>query len=207
MSVTNTQSRYGAVSQGIHWLTATLVIVLLISGKVGDIEAEQSNTLYFWHSSLGITVLLLVIARIIWRFVSPPPALPSTMPAFARMSARALHVLFYALLVALPLSGWLAASAEGGPIAFFGVTLPSATASAQGPAVGMEDEREGEGDEFWEETHEVLGNALLILAILHVLAALKHHFLDNDDVLRRMLPRLDVTRSVRPPGSVDNSSK
>jgi len=176
MQVTNTPMRYGAVSQNIHWLTAALVIVLLVMGKAGDIEAEQSNELYFWHSSLGIAVLLLVVVRLFWHLISRPPALPSSMSTFARMAARTLHVCFYLLLIALPLSGWLMASAEGAPIAFFGISISSA------------DMGKG-GEEFWEETHEVLANALLFIATLHALAALKHHLVDKDDVLRRMLPR------------------
>lgn len=198
MPIANSTSRYGTISQGIHWVTALLVVLLLLSGKVGEIEAKDSNALYYWHSSLGLTILLLVIARVIWRIVSPPPPFPPAMSTPARRIARASHVLFYALLVAVPLSGWLASSAEGGKVTFFGIaTLPNAFASsavASQPAADTgahEDRRasEQEGDDVWEETHETLGNALLIVAILHMLAAFKHHFVDKDDILRRMLPR------------------
>ena len=195
MQLTNTTSRYGAIDQTIHWLTAALVAFLLISGKTGEIEPEQSSALYFWHSSIGVTILLLTILRIAWRFLSRPPRLPATMSKWGRGMARTLHALFYILLVALPLSGWLAASSEGGSVMFFGASLPRATASAPPSAIARgeeEDELAGPGEgkeEFWEETHEVLGNVLLALAILHVLAALKHHFVDKDDVLQRMLPK------------------
>jgi cytochrome b561 len=194
MQFVNTSSRYGAISQGIHWLTALLVVLLLLSGKVGEIEAKDSNALYYWHSSLGLTVLLLAVARLAWRLVSPPPAFPPAMSSLARRIARAFHILFYALLVALPLSGWFAASSEGGVATFFGIaTLPGTVTSQPASSISAHEERragEREGaDEFWEETHETLGNALLLVAILHVLAALKHHFVDKDDILRRMLPR------------------
>lgn len=197
MQLANTPSRYGAVSQNIHWLTAVLVVALLISGKAGEIEAEASNALYFWHSSLGLSILLLVVVRVIWHFASPPPKLPATMLGLARGIARAFHVLFYVLLIALPLSGWMAASAEGGPVTFFGFVAMPALGASQ-PTVGAEQEEDAEltaaheaksGEEFWEEAHEVLGNLLLIAAILHVLAAFKHHLVDRDEVLRRMLPR------------------
>jgi cytochrome b561 len=202
MQLLNTSERYGAVSQTLHWMTAALVVVLIVSGKAGDIEAEEGNELHFWHSSLGLLVLLLVIARIVWRFVTPPPKQPATASRLAGRMATALHLLFYAFLVALPLSGWLASSAEGGTVSFFGVaTLPQWSAprpSSANVAVDEEGERiasssaaredqEG-GEDFFEEAHEVLGNALLILVILHALAALKHHFMDKDDVLLRMLP-------------------
>jgi cytochrome b561 len=174
MQLLNTSGRYGAVSQTLHWVTAALVVVLIVSGEAGDIEAEEGNGLYFWHSSLGLLVLLLVIARIVWRLVTPPPKPPATVSRFAGRVASGLHLLFYAFLVALPLSGWLASSAEGGTVSFFGVAmLPQWNAG---------------GEEFFEEAHEVLGNILLVLVILHALAALKHHFMDKDDVLLRMLP-------------------
>ena len=114
MHLANSSSRYGSVSQFLHWLTVALVIVLLVSGKVTDIEAEHpGNVAFLWHGSLGVLVLLLVIARIVWAFASPAPSLPSTMTRAARLSARTMHGFLYVLLVALPLSGWLAASYEG----------------------------------------------------------------------------------------------
>jgi|KBSSwiStaDraftv2_1062776.scaffolds.fasta_scaffold00845_27 cytochrome b561 len=197
MHLANSSSRYGSVSQFLHWLTVALVIVLLVSGKVTDIEAEHpGNVAFLWHGSLGVLVLLLVIARIVWAFASPAPSLPSTMTRAARLSARTMHGFLYVLLVALPLSGWLAASYEGASVNFFGVaSIPhwnlgsssSPVASAQNEEVRAKANGK-EGEEFFEEIHEVLGNALLILASLHALVALKHHFLDRDDVLKRMLP-------------------
>lgn len=176
MQLFNTSTRYGAVSGVLHWITAAVVVILIVSGKAGDVDAEDGNALYFWHSSLGLLVLLLVVARIAWRFVTPPPKPPAMMSALAGRAAAGLHLLFYVFLVLLPLSGWLASSAEGGVVSFFGVaTLPQWSLA-------------GGGEEFFEEAHEVIGNILLILVILHALAALKHHFLDRDDVLSRMLP-------------------
>lgn len=180
MHLSNSSSRYGSVSQVLHWLTVALVIVLLVTGKVTDIEADHpGNVAFLWHGSLGVLVLLLVIARIVWAFVSPAPSLPSTMTRAARLSARTMHGFLYALLVALPLSGWLEASSEGAAVNFFGVVSIPHWDLSSNPA---------DGEEFFEEIHEVLGNALLILASLHALVALKHHFINRDDVLRRMLP-------------------
>jgi cytochrome b561 len=170
----NTSGRYGAVSQTIHWITAALVVALIVSGKAGDIDAEEGSRLYFWHSSLGLLILLLVVARILWRFVTPPPKQPAATSRLAGRVATSLHLLFYVFLLALPISGWLASSAEGGTVSFFGLaTLPQWSAG---------------GEDFFEEAHEVLGNILLLLVILHALAALKHHLIDKDDVLLRMLP-------------------
>jgi len=198
MSLANTASRYGSVSQTLHWLTVAMVIALLVSGKVTDIEADEpGNVPFLWHGSLGVLVLLLALARLVWAFASPSPPLPSTMTRTARLSARTMHVALYALLLALPLSGWLAASSEGASVNFFGVvSIPHAplpnnqviSVGASGDAVGAK--ASGDGDEeFFEELHEVLGNALLILASLHALVALKHHFFNRDDILKRMLPQ------------------
>jgi cytochrome b561 len=179
MKVVLSPDRYDVISQCLHWLTALLVVALLISGKVGDVDAEEGNALYYWHSSLGFLVLELVVARIVWRLLMPAPTFPATMSRAAGMLARVFHLAFYLLLIALPVSGWLVASAEGGTVSLFGLTpLP-----AWNP-----------GTETFEEVHEVLGNVLMILVVLHAIAALKHHFVDRDNVLLRMLPALGKSR-------------
>jgi cytochrome b561 len=204
MPLANTSSRYGSVSQAIHWLTVALVIALLVSGKVTDIEADHPGDIPFlWHGSLGVLVLVLVLSRIVWAFISPAPPFPRTMTRAARLGARTMHLALYVLLVALPLSGWLTASSEGASVNFFGVvSIPSwdlsnsraNPAAAEGEAVGAEAAGE-RSKEFFEEFHEVLSNALLIFASFHALVALKHHFLNRDDVLKRMLPQSKRPRS------------
>ena len=209
MQFTNDSSRYGSVSQWLHWTTAALVIVLLVMGNAFDIEADEPDSaLFFWHSSLGVLVLILAVARIGWFLFSRPPALAQSTDRLVRVLARSTHIALYALLFALPVSGWLAASSEGASVPFFGIaavpawqgaaripgspaatareSMPSARAAGDVREAGA-DAEEGEGG--FEELHEVLGNVLLVLASLHLLAALKHHFLNHDDVLRRMLPR------------------
>jgi cytochrome b561 len=209
-------TRYGAVSQALHWITVGLVIVLLLTGKVGDVETDEpGSALFVWHGSLGVLVLVLTLLRILWTLVARAPApLPGQSP-FNRAVARGMHAALYALLVALPLSGWLAASAGGASVNFFwtatlprwdvagGVTSSKPTA----PVADVRDDDESAGaaaakgkerDEAFEEIHEFLGNALLILASLHVLAALKHQFMDRDGLMMRMLPR-GAGRAAPPP--------
>ncbi len=175
MNIFNTPTSYGAVSRSLHWLTVGLVALLVIFGKAGDIEPRDGGLLYTLHASMGLLVAMLVAARLVWRVVTPPPVAPAGQSRLATLAAHGMHALFYLLLLALPLSGWLAACEKGGEVSFFGVaTLPVWRAAADG--------------ELFEEMHEVLGNLLLILVALHVLAALKHHFIDKDEVLTRMLP-------------------
>lgn len=207
-------TRYGAVSQALHWITVVLVVVLLLTGKVGDVETDEpGSALFVWHGSLGVLVLLLTGIRILWALVARGPAPLPGQSTLNRRVARGMHVALYALLVALPLSGWLAASAGGASVNFFwaaslprwnvaAATTPGAPAA---PVAGLRDDdgasaeaAEGEeGDETFEEIHEFLGNALLILASLHVLAALKHQFMDRDGLMMRMLP--PGTRRTAPP--------
>jgi cytochrome b561 len=199
----NDSGRYGAISQAFHWLTVVLIIALLWTGWGADVEADEpGNSAFFWHSSLGVLVLTLALARLLWRFFTSAPPLPVAMRRSQRMFARAVHVGLYVLLFALPISGWLVASAEGGTVSFFGVALPSwqGASGVAPPAARPQSTESAEKEkgtvstagekrgEFWEEAHEVLAYVILGLAILHTLAALKHHFVDRDNVLRSMLP-------------------
>jgi cytochrome b561 len=160
--------RYGGVSKFLHWLVAGLVFLQLAIGKFFKIDpARPDETQFNLHMWVGLTVLGLMVVRLIWRLGYTAPLLPKGTPAWQRIAARSTQGTFYLLLLALPVSGWL-------------LTLPRAL-----DVVGKDLDR---------EVHEVLGNVLLVLAAFHVLAGLKHHFIDRDDVLRRMLPGRFSTR-------------
>lgn len=191
-------TRYDSVSQALHWTTALLVLVLLVIGKSGLVDLDHPGSAGFmWHGSLGVLVLVLVAARFLWRLLSSPPQLPSTMSRMGRIAARTMHVSLYGLLIALPLSGWLAASSEGSHVNFFNVaTLPRwepagpvGTGSAAAPRAQAAPAAAGEEREnLAEELHELLSDALILLVSLHILAALKHQFVDRDGLISRMLP-------------------
>lgn len=178
-----TPTRYGTVAMILHWLIAFSIIGLLIVGKyMVDLPRTDPDrfALYQLHKSFGISVLVLTVVRIGWRLINPVPPLPAGMPAWQRWGAHLSHFGLYALMLAIPLSGWAAVSAStlGIPTLLFGaVELPSLPIAP-----------DRDTHEFFEGTHDLLGNLMIGLLILHVLAALKHHFVDRDTVLRRMLP-------------------
>jgi cytochrome b561 len=124
-------------------------------------------------------VFALTLARIGWRFTHPAPPLPATMPNWERWAAHGSHFLLYALMLGIPLTGWLRVSTDrlGIPTLWFGLfevphfPLVSDTLT-----------------HLMHDTHELMGNAMIVLLIVHVAAALKHHFWDRDSVLKRMLP-------------------
>ncbi len=179
----NAPTRYGTVAMTLHWLIALAIVGMLIVGKyMADLPNTDPNkfALFQLHKSFGITILTLTVLRIGWRLTHPVPALPPGMPAWQRWGAHISHYGLYALMLAIPLSGWamVSASTLGIPTLLFGaVELPSLPITP-----------DRETHEALEETHELLGNIMIGLLILHVVAALKHHFVDRDTVLRRMLP-------------------
>ncbi len=180
MSLKN-QERWGAVSQGLHWLVAALVLLLGIVGLVmGELPRVPK---YFWvytaHKSLGITVLALVVVRLGWRlYAGAPPAVPGT-PGWQQRTANVTHGLLYALVLAMPLSGWLYDSASGlRPFRLFGLV--------EMPRLSAPDERLAD---LSHALHEWGFWLLIALVLLHAGAALYHHLHLRDATLARMLPR------------------
>lgn len=179
-------SRYSAVAIALHWLIALIIIANLIGGLTLDWFFDSADpamkqlgyTIIGLHKSFGLTVIGLTLVRIGWRLGHPPPPLPERMPRLQRLAARGTHIGFYGLMLLLPFSGWAMASTSARvyPLRWFGVfdvpTLPLAK--------GL--------NGLFSESHEILGWIAIALIAVHVLAALKHHFIDADDVLTRMLP-------------------
>ncbi|MDE2304669.1 MAG: cytochrome b [Gammaproteobacteria bacterium] len=181
MPTANAARRYGAVAQLLHWTIAALIVLQFVLAKWAarlPLGMEKLGLLAR-HKSFGMTILALAVLRLGWRVFHPAPPLPATAGRTVRGAARAMHASLYALLFAMPLSGWLMSSAKNYSVSWFGLfTWPN--------LIGPNESAFG----ALRRIHHGLGTALLILAVLHVLAALKHHFLDKDDVLLRMLPRV-----------------
>lgn len=179
MSIRNTHTRWGYIAQLLHWLIVALIILQTILASIAEdlSVGPKKEQVYGWHKSVGITVLALAVLRLLWRWANPTPALPNTLKAYERVLASLTHFGLYALLFAQPISGWLMTSAQGFPVSWFGFfQLPNLVHRNSGLF------------ETLKSTHDSLALALYLIVFLHVAAALKHHFLLKDDVLRRMLP-------------------
>ncbi|WP_299327062.1 cytochrome b [Parasphingopyxis sp.] len=172
-------TRYTNIAIALHWIIALLVMVnIAIAIGSEDLSREARGPCMDAHKAIGITIFLLAAARIGWWFRHRPPALPDTMARWQRAIAKGTHFLFYALMLGLPLSGWLWMSTYPAPFSWFGlVDVPML------PVVGQE----GLG-ELLHEAHEIMGKAMIALVALHLLAALKHLLVDDDDLMHRMLP-------------------
>jgi cytochrome b561 len=179
MPISGSPSRYSAVAQGFHWIIAGLIVTqFTLAWMADDLPLGMHKlALLARHKSFGMTVLMLAALRLLWRLFNRPPELPAGMSKVERKLARGTHAAFYFFLFAMPLTGWLMSSAKNYSVSWFGrFTWPD--------LIGKNER----AFELLKTTHQTLSWLLFSLAILHILAALKHHFWDKDDVLKRMLP-------------------
>jgi len=175
----NSPQNYGAVAKFLHWSIVILIIAqyVIIESAEELADGPDKFAIIARHKSVGMLVLLLALARIAWKFANGRNPAPVPMPRAQRISAAAGHGLLYLLILAQPLTGWLMSSAAGYPTGFFGLF--------EFPMLAAENH---DAREFYEEVHEALFGAIVVVAVLHALAALYHHLLLKDDTLRRMLP-------------------
>ncbi|MFZ2269603.1 MAG: cytochrome b [Azonexus sp.] len=182
MSWRNTTERYGSISIALHWL-----MLLLIGAVYACIElreyfpkgSDPREALKVWHFMLGVSVLLLVSLRIVVHAIGPAPRIVPEGPAWQELAAKLMHLALYALMIGLPLAGWLLLSAAGKPVPFFGMQLPALIAENKSLA------------ELLKEVHETGGTIGYIIIGLHAAAALYHHYVVGDNTLLRMLPKRD----------------
>lgn len=173
-------SRYSKVSILFHWLIAILVVAnYVLASMAEDLPRAAQGAYMAPHKAIGVSILLLSILRLGWRLGHKPPPLPESIPNWQAVAGRTVHLLFYFLIIAVPLSGWIMASAhpKAPPVDFFGlfdITMP----------IGKSESLAGAG----HEAHEVLTKPLFLLILLHVLAALKHQFVDRLPFVQRMWP-------------------
>ncbi len=169
---------YALPARIMHWLTAALVVVMLIVGVIiaNEWGGKAQDFLYSLHKSTGALVLVLVLVRLAYRLGHKPPPLPDDIPDLQKLAAQATHWALYALLIIQPLLGWAGTSAYPAPVSFYGLfDLPALVA----PNRALSDRLLG--------LHGLVGLTLAGLAALHIGAALFHHFVRRDRVLLRML--------------------
>jgi cytochrome b561 len=175
----NSTGAWGSIAKSLHWALAALILFLTGYGWWMTHLAERAGrlALYGFHSSLGYDVLFLLALRLVWRAIDPAPLVPRNTLDWERAAANVSHVLLYVLMLAVCISGWLMLGAATRPIdaTLFGfITVPTLTT----PNRPLHD--------FLEDIHRILSYALLGLIVVHVAAALRHHFIKRNDVLRRM---------------------
>lgn len=179
MLIRNTSARFGLVSRTLHWLTLVLLVgsFTLAISMVNMPLSPRKLEFYSWHKWVGVTIFLVVLLRLAWRHANPVPRQPDDMPQWQRRLAALSHAALYTILIVMPVTGWIMSSALNLPVVYLGlVHIPSPFGVDR--ALG----------ETMKTVHLSLAVALLVLVAIHVLAALYHHFVRRDDVLRRMLP-------------------
>lgn len=166
--------RYSRVARWLHWGMGLLIIGNLAGGLLHDIDPKLIMPL---HKATGILLLVLVVVRILWRVTHKAPAYPASMSAGARMLSTGTHHFLYLLMLVIPLSGWIMSSASERPIPFFGLFDVPKFAVAKGDFLA----------EVSHEGHEILGFVMIGLLVLHIAAAIRHHFILKDGIMARML--------------------
>lgn len=177
MAIRNTTSNYGSVSKFFHWTVFILVTLMLCFGFfLHLLPSTMKATSYNLHKLTGLGILLLMILRSIWTIINPKPTLPKTVPLWEVASARISHLLLYVLLLIMPLSGWIMASAANKPPVLLGQRLML-------PIYPHHQLKH-----MMNQAHEIIAWLIIITISIHICAALRHHFVLKNNVLKRMLP-------------------
>jgi cytochrome b561 len=183
-TASQTEARYSRGAVILHWLIAVLIVINFAAAWVSeDMPKEQAAQIMGNHKAFGVTILLLTVVRVVWRLMHRAPPLADTLAAWEVALSKVTHVLFYVLMLGMPLSGWAMHSAYSGgkPVSLFGIAnwpgLPFAANKDLAHSFG--------------EGHELMGYAMLVLLALHVAGALKHRIIDKD---RNALKRMSLRR-------------
>jgi cytochrome b561 len=178
--------QYTGIAKSLHWLIALLLTGLLALGfYMHDLPlSPQKLQFYSWHKWAGVSTFLLVMVRLAWRLTHQPPALPWHMSRVQQLAAHAGHLGLYVLMMVIPLSGWLMSSAKGYQTVWFGI-LPIPDLLVKDKALA----------DVLAVVHMSLNWILVTMVLIHIAAALKHHFIDKDDILHRMLPKIFSARN------------
>lgn len=190
MDTARNPNRYTTTAIALHVVMAVLILGNFAFGiYMTGLDFSPQKLKYFsWHKWVGVTVFAFATFRLLWRLTHPAPALPPTMPGWQVKAAHASHILLYLLFFAVPLTGWLFSSANGFQTVYLGLfPIPDLLSKNKELA------------ETIESVHVALAYSLCALVAVHAAAALKHHFIDRDDVLTRMFPFIKPPSPKNPP--------
>jgi len=193
----NSQEAWGSGAKILHWLVVLLVLEQLVGGAwlstlnlytTADIEAYQTYVPF--HKSVGLTILWVMIVRLVWRSTNRRPNFPLTVPSWQRRAALANHAALYVLLILQPLLGLIQSDAYRAETYYLGLFriphfIPDAWSRPNSDTLRL----------TAQNIHTVVGILIGAAIAVHISAALKHHFVDRDGVLRRMLPRFGTVQS------------
>jgi cytochrome b561 len=187
MGIKNTTDTYGSMAKFFHWSIAFIMLALILVGfyMSGLERSPFRGDLYFYHKSFGVLVLWLVGLRILWRLYNKPPVPHDNHQQWEKGLAKITHVFLYIAMVGMPLSGWLMSSAGGHSVSLFGLEMPSLI--GKNPEIGKQMHR----------IHGILPYVLTGAITLHAIGALKHHYMDRDSTLKRMVAA--PIRNIAPP--------
>ena len=188
---------YSAVAITLHWLIAALIFANIgLAWWFHTLPRSSQIGPQQWHKLIGLTVLVLSLARLGWRFIRPPPPLPATLSPAEHFAASVVYTLFYVFMIGMPLSGWAMVSASPYAQAFFNrVPVIGAPWPLIAPIEHLAPAAKHAAAQVFSATHEKLAWLAYALITLHVAAALRHHFLLKDEVMPSMAPFLKRTRS------------
>lgn len=176
MRFRNTTTSYGSVAKVLHWLIAVLVLCMLVFGFfLDDIPDDYKGMVYNVHKLTGLTILMLMLIRISWTAINPKPALPARTKWWEKWAERVVHMALYVMIVAMPLAGWIGSSASDKPphLGRLNLLLP------------VEQTKPLAKTSFF--MHGLIAYFIIALLCVHIGAALLHHFVRKDNVLKRMM--------------------
>lgn len=177
-------ARYSRGAIVFHWTIAVLIALNFAAAWIADDMPRQDKQIIMGnHKAIGITILVLAVLRVIWRLTHRPPPRVETLQRWEVLLAKVVHTAFYVLMIAIPLAGWAMSSIAARPVNFFGLfTVPMLPLGSDKAVGGV-----------FHDLHEQGATLMLVLLALHVAGALKHHFIDRDGTMRRMLPGAAAT--------------
>lgn len=174
-------ARYSRVAIALHWIIALVIMLnFVLAWMAEDLPKAERAAMMANHKAIGLTVLVLTLVRIAWKLTHKAPPLIETLKAWEAALAKVVHVVMYVLMLAIPIAGWGMTSiyGKGAPIDMFGLFgFPAMPVSQDKPT-----------QEMFHELHEITATLMILLFVIHVGAALKHHLVDKDGTMRRMAP-------------------